>query len=106
MEYAGSPDFMNRDHYSYGSGRRICPGIHLAERTQWRIVARLLWAFRIEPAVDERGESVELDTDAYVEGFLTQPLPFSVRFTPRSERHKEVVRRDYRDVEEFLRGWE
>lgn len=30
--YAGSPDYAKRDHYGYGAGRRICPGIHLAER--------------------------------------------------------------------------
>ena len=24
--YAGSADYDNRDHYTYGAGRRICPG--------------------------------------------------------------------------------
>jgi cytochrome P450 len=36
MEYASSSDYQNRDHYTYGAGRRICAGIHLAERMQWR----------------------------------------------------------------------
>ena len=65
MSYAGSPDYENRDHYSYGAGRRICVGIHLAERTQWRLTARLLWAYSIEPEVDEKGNAIDLDTDAY-----------------------------------------
>ena len=97
---------MNRDHYSYGAGRRICPGIHLAERTQWRVVAKLLWAFDIRPGLDDEGNEVELDTDAYAKGFLTQPLPYKVRFVPRSEKHKEIIRRDLKEVEDFLRKWE
>ena len=48
-ELAASSHFDERDHYTYGVGRRICPGFHLAERVQWRIIAQLLWAFRIEP---------------------------------------------------------
>lgn len=107
MDYAGSPDYKNRDHYSYGAGRRICVGIHLAERTQWRITARLLWAFKIEPAVDEAtGEKIELDTNAYEDGFLSEPDPFRVRFVPRSEKHAEVLRREFKEVEEFLKKWE
>jgi hypothetical protein len=107
MDYAGSPDYMNRDHYSYGSGRRICVGIHLAERAQWRIVARILWAFNIEPAIDERtGKPVELDLDAYIDGLIMQPAPYKVRITPRSEKHVEVIRQDYENVKDYLKKWE
>ena len=31
-ELAASADYQNRDHYSNGAGRRLCPGTHLAER--------------------------------------------------------------------------
>lgn len=106
MTYAGSPDYENRDHYAYGAGRRICVGIHLAERTQWRITARMLWAFDIKPALDEKGDEIELDTDAYEDGLLIQPKKYQVRFLPRSEKHLEVVRREYEAVEEFLKRWE
>jgi len=107
MDYAGSPDYENRDHYAYGSGRRICVGIHLAERTQWRLLARILWAFKIERAIDETtGEAIELDADAYTDGIITQPLPFKVRFVPRSEKHVEVIRNDYKSVQGFLEQWE
>lgn len=107
MDYAGSSDYMNRDHYTYGGGRRICPGIHLAERTQWRITARLLWAFIIEPALDkETGKPIDLDLNAYIHGFILQPAPYKVRFTPRSEKHAEIIRQDFKNVEEFLKKWE
>ena len=106
MSYAGSPDYENRDHYAYGTGRRICVGIHLAERTQWRITARLLWAFNIRPMVDEDDREIELDTDAYEEGFLIVPKDFGVRFVPRSARHVEVIKQDSDVVKEFLKKWE
>jgi cytochrome P450 len=106
-EYAASSDYSNRDHYTYGAGRRICAGIHLAERTQWRILVRLLWAFRIEHVVDEKtGERVEIDTEAYEEKLITGPKPFRVRFVPRSKRHVEVVERELKGAGGLLKEWE
>jgi hypothetical protein len=79
----------------------------LAERTQWRFVARILWAFNIEPAIDGKTrEKMEIRTDAYTDGFIRQPLPFKLRITPRSEKHAEVIKRDFKGVEGFLRKWE
>lgn len=46
-EYVSCADPEQRDHYGYGSGRRICPGIHLAERNLFLAIAKLLWAFRM-----------------------------------------------------------
>ena len=107
MDYAGSPDYENRDHYAYGAGRRICVGIHLAERTQWRITARLLWAFKIEPKIDSStGKPADLDVTAYTDGFLRSPLPYQVNFVPRSERHVKVIQDDLEKVKDFLQSWE
>lgn len=106
MDYAGSPDYHNRDHYSYGSGRRICPGIHLADRTQWRFVAYLLWAFDVLPALDEQGEEIPLDITAYKPGLLSEPEDFKVRFVPRSEKHVEVIEREFANVQGFLKQYE
>ncbi|GKT82454.1 cytochrome P450 [Colletotrichum tofieldiae] len=52
-ELAAASRYSERDHYSYGAGRRICVGFHLAERTQWRIIAQILWAFKIEPGLGQ-----------------------------------------------------
>ncbi|KAK2005730.1 cytochrome P450 2D18 [Colletotrichum eremochloae] len=107
-ELAASSRYDERDHYSYGSGRRICVGLHLAERTQWRIIAQILWAFRIEPGVGADGKAIELDTsyDAYEEGFLHSPKKYSVRFVLRSEKHGEILKKEYGDIVEFLQRWE
>jgi cytochrome P450 len=97
-EYARSKDYEKRDHYGYGAGRRICTGIHLAERTQWRIVASVSWAFEL------RTED-SLDINAYDEGFLQHPKSFHVRFVPRSERHVAVLRHDFAQVANSLEKW-
>lgn len=105
-EYAASSDYENRDHYTYGAGRRICAGIHLAERAQWRTLAKLLWAFRIEHAVDEQGRKIEIDTEAYEEKLIAGPKRFRARFVPRSEAHVKVIERELEKVSGLLREWE
>ncbi|KAF4813759.1 Cytochrome P450 monooxygenase yanC [Colletotrichum siamense] len=102
-DYAGSPEWINRDHYNYGAGRRICPGIHLAERNMWRIAAKLLWAFDFaEPLDPETGEVTPLGANAYNPGVLQAPLEFKARITPRSEAHVATIRREHTDAEGFL----
>ncbi|RHZ50537.1 hypothetical protein CDV55_103176 [Aspergillus turcosus] len=119
-DYAVGPNYENRDkwrlstkhgswltsilhHYGYGGGRRICPGIHLAERSMWRITAKLLWAFEFEEPIDpETGKVKPLDPNAYTSANLVCPLPFEVRIKLRSPEHGEVIKRELANAEEFL----
>jgi len=32
-DYISHPDPYERDHFTYGAGRRSCPGVHLAEKS-------------------------------------------------------------------------
>ena len=125
-DYAGSADYSqrgksrsltitrsiltrrrNQDHYGYGAGRRMCPGVHLAERNQWRIVAKLLWAFEIlEPTDPTTGKTMPLDVDAYSNGLLHAPLPFKVTFKPRSRAHVETISRAFKGAMEDLKPFE
>ena len=106
-EYAASQDYENRDHYAYGAGRRICPGIHLAERTQFRMLAAILWTFHIEKAVDETtGNEIPIDIEAFEDKLIAGPKPFKVRFTPRSSKHIEIIKREAERVNGLLRQWE
>ncbi|EXJ66231.1 uncharacterized protein A1O5_10847 [Cladophialophora psammophila CBS 110553] len=45
-------DPCDRDHWSFGAGRRVCPGYTLAENSLFILTARLLWAFDIIAPVD------------------------------------------------------
>ncbi|KAL1969798.1 hypothetical protein VTN77DRAFT_7307 [Rasamsonia byssochlamydoides] len=105
--YAGSPDYNKRDHYGYGAGRRLCPGIHLGERMQWPVIAKLLWAFEFSEPIDQKtGETISLDADAYTIGLVHAPLPFAVTIKPRSQGHIETIKRETPAAWEILRPWE
>ncbi|KAJ5916118.1 cytochrome P450 [Penicillium tannophilum] len=93
-------------HYGYGAGRRICPGMHLAERTQWRAIAKLLWAFTIELPVDAAGNKIIPDPEAYKEGIAHGPLPYQVVFKPRSQEHVDIIMKDCERSLKTLQQWE
>ncbi|KAF3127945.1 hypothetical protein TWF569_011645 [Orbilia oligospora] len=96
-EYAVS-DWKLRDHYSFGVGRRICPGIHLAERNVWLGVAKLLWAFKFEKATGADGQPIEMNVDpktGYTEGFLHCALPFKCKVTVRSEERRKTILKEF-----------
>ncbi|KAF7349235.1 Cytochrome P450 [Mycena sanguinolenta] len=47
-----------RDSFSFGAGRRICPGLHVARATMQLTAMRLIWAFSFSSAVDPKTERV------------------------------------------------
>ena len=62
---------------SFGWGRRICPGEHLATNSVFITVAKLCWAFNVRKYVDESGKVETPDTYAYTDGgFNIRPYPF------------------------------
>jgi cytochrome P450 len=67
------PDCAQRDHFTFGAGRRICPGIHIADRSLFVAVSRLLWGFKIEPGRDAEGKLMPLNADEMGAGFVAAP---------------------------------
>lgn len=88
-EYAAMADPLQRDHYAFGAGRRICPGSRLAENTLNLAVANLLWCFHIRPPGG--AEEMDLSDDAWEETAFRPPKPFKVRLTPRSPQCLQVL---------------
>ena len=81
--------------------------MHLAERTQWRAIAKLLWAFSIELPIDPvTGEKIIPDPEAYKEGIAHGPLPYQVIFKPRSQAHVDVLMREFEESLKMLQQWE
>jgi hypothetical protein len=70
-------DVNARDHFGFG-GRRICPGLHIAERSVVINLARLLWGFNIDLAKDGNGDIIPVDftTDGLVPGAMSNAKPF------------------------------
>ena len=92
---ANSPDVSERDHFTFGSGRRICQGMHVAERSLFLGISRILWGFNITPAESAEGKGILPDPDEYTQGFVCMPVPFQARITPRSDRRKEMIDREW-----------
>ncbi|EIN09035.1 cytochrome P450 [Punctularia strigosozonata HHB-11173 SS5] len=68
---------------AFGFGRRICPGLHLADSSVFLGVATMLYAFRMSKARDEEtGE--EITPVADFDGFISHPKPFKCRIEPRT----------------------
>ncbi|OKO90634.1 Fumitremorgin C synthase [Penicillium subrubescens] len=96
-ELATVADCESRDHYGYGPGRRICPGIHLGERNLFLAIAKLIWAFSIEPRSDENDQPVEYDFSPktrYSEGFLVCAKDFPCVIKPRSEARRATIMKE------------
>ncbi|EAW11664.1 cytochrome P450 [Aspergillus clavatus NRRL 1] len=90
-EYAAGK-WENRDHYGYGVGRRICPGIHLAERNMFLAIAKLLWAFEFQ-----RGEG-KIDSDpvtGYHNGFLYCAKDYPCRPVVRNKTIRATIEREF-----------
>jgi len=64
---SGPAEAIQARHVTFGFGRRICVGKHLANGTLFISTARILWAARLQGARDENGKEVPLDTDTFVD---------------------------------------
>lgn len=98
-EAALASDYTQRDHYLFGAGRRVCQGMHIAERSLFLAISRLLWAFDFEMAVDEEGKKIVPDADELQEGVFVQPKRFPARVAVRSEERAEAVRKGWQEME-------
>ncbi|PPQ83216.1 Dimethyrltryptamine 4-hydroxylase (PsiH) [Psilocybe cyanescens] len=67
----GKPDDTVRDprKAAFGYGRRVCPGIHLAQSTVWIAGVALVSAFNIELPVDKDGKCIDIPA-AFTTGFF------------------------------------
>lgn len=73
---AASADPRHRDNWTFGAGRRLCPGIHVAERGLFFTATRLLWAFNFRRPKDSNGREIEINMDEVTQSIAARPLPF------------------------------
>ncbi|KAI5994581.1 cytochrome P450 [Pisolithus orientalis] len=77
---------------SFGFGRRICPGQHIANRSIFINASLLLWSFRIT-----QDPNAPINDKGFVDGVIAHPKPFAACFTPRigDEKHLRKVMEKY-----------
>lgn len=77
----------NMKSFTFGFGRRVCPGRHLAENSMYISLALLFWSFRIDQRPD-----APINTQAS-DSVVSRAAPFEVDVIPRIEveRLREVL---------------
>ncbi|KAF7374544.1 O-methylsterigmatocystin oxidoreductase [Mycena sanguinolenta] len=78
--------------FTFGFGRRICVGRHIADATLWITFVSVLATFSIAKAKDDTGNMLEIDPNFYSDGLVSNPQPFPCSIIPRSETAQRLVR--------------
>ncbi|KIW91638.1 uncharacterized protein Z519_07606 [Cladophialophora bantiana CBS 173.52] len=90
--------------YAFGASRRVCPGQEMGENSLMINMAKMVWAFDMKADPDS---PPDLDARAtYSDSFVGGPHAFPAILTVRSQKHREVLERDHREAQEFLRRYE
>jgi cytochrome P450 len=95
---ANNSDVSQRDHFVFGAGRRLCQGMHIAERSLFLAIARLMWAFDVQLVEGEP----KPDADNLTEGMLVCPRPFAARIVPRSDEKVAQVKAEWSKMKDLL----
>ncbi|KAH7928414.1 cytochrome P450 [Leucogyrophana mollusca] len=72
-------------NFTFGFGRRICVGRHVADASLWSAMALMLAVFKFTKAKDEEGNDIDFEPK-WFGGLTTHPLSFPCSITPRLER--------------------
>ncbi|KAL6898673.1 cytochrome P450 [Trichoderma evansii] len=97
----GNP--TKRDHFVFGAGRRLCQGMHIADRSLFLAMSRTLWAFDLKRPIDEKtGREIIPDADNIQDGLFISPKPFKADIVPRNERRAAAVRKEWESMAELL----
>lgn len=92
---------LNDDKFlhPFGYGRRICPGVHLADASMWIAIASLLATFKFSKARDASGGVIEPKL-TWTSGVVVAPHNFPCNITPRNSHLTEERLKDMIDIAE------
>lgn len=90
--------------YTFGWGRRYCQGSHLAQASLFIVLSRLVWGIDFYAPLDpQTGRRVVPDVDdeegTWGDGLITGPHIFPVGFKSRSEKHAQVIKKAFEEVQ-------
>lgn len=102
FESAMNPDPSQRQNWVFGAGRRLCQGMHIAERSLFLAISRLVWAYFFEKTKDANGQPITPDTEDLIGGLTVIPANFKAVITPRSEEKAYIVRNAWKFCEDEL----
>ncbi|KAI0394745.1 cytochrome P450 oxidoreductase OrdA-like protein [Xylariaceae sp. FL0594] len=100
LRYISDSPAPEATDWTFGFGRRICPGRYLALNSVWLTIARALAVFEIGKGVDELGREMEPVVNPTT-GTVSRPGPYQASIKPRSALHEALIRQA-----ETLYPWE
>jgi len=91
-------------HWSFGFGRRECPGNHVGGQILWIAIAQLMWAFNFKKATDSEGRTIDVDPELDIKwrpGVNIEPEAFPLNIEIRSKQHAEYIDDEWRLAREL-----
>lgn len=76
--------------WTFGYGRRVCPGRYVADNALFITIAQSLSVFNIEKLV-ENGKVIEPEVK-FEAGVVSHPMSYKTSITPRSEKYAQLIR--------------
>ncbi|KAL0065291.1 hypothetical protein AAF712_007803 [Marasmius tenuissimus] len=90
---------------SFGFGRRICPGMHIAQQSMFIVLARILGAFDIVPVLGMDGKPDIQPSDDFTPGIVSRPANLKYRLTLRHHGAQELIMLECERAETELSAW-
>ncbi|KIA75329.1 hypothetical protein HK57_00208 [Aspergillus ustus] len=87
--------------YTFGAGRRECPGKDLFFQNMRLAVAQILWAFNVVP--DQKEELRTSVAEGFISSVAVRPRPFKIKFVPRREGFEKIMLEEKRKADAKLR---
>lgn len=97
-KYAPTEEDGRKATYTFGAGRRVCPGDEFAKMIILTTVAKLLWAFDF---ATEGTPDLSWET-GYKSGLTNPPQGFRPRVRPRSEKRAGEILAEHAKSEAYL----
>lgn len=77
--------------------------MHIADRSLFLALARIVWAFDLKRAVDPvTKQEIVPDKDDLVDGVMSLPKPFPANIVPRNSAKADSVRQAWAEVSKVL----
>ncbi|KAF2759428.1 cytochrome P450 [Pseudovirgaria hyperparasitica] len=76
--------------WTFGYGRRVCPGRHVADNALFVTIAQALAVFDILKPVDSSGKTVEPELK-FEPGVVSHPIKYIAMVMPRSDAKKTLI---------------
>ncbi|KAF9266471.1 cytochrome P450 [Marasmius fiardii PR-910] len=91
----------------FGFGRRICPGLHIAQQSVFIVLARLLWAFDVLPIIgtDGKPDIQSLDDSDFTASLVCRPTNLRYKVSPRNHGVRELISLEAERAEAELSAW-